>query len=69
MKEKELLNSVIYNLFKKSIINFKSYLWSGFTEAFSRRDFYDFENEKFFYSKDLFEQFFLYVQNIFKKNK
>jgi len=62
LKEKQLLNSILYNIFKDNIINIKSYLFSGFYEAFSRKDFYDFEKANFFYTKDLFEEFFHYIQ-------
>ena len=61
-KEKQLLYTIIFNLFKKSIISFKRYYWSGFVEAFTRKDFYDFEREEFFYTKDLFEQYFIYLK-------
>jgi len=62
-EEKQLLFTVIFKLFKKNIISFKRYYWSGFVEAFTRKDFYDFEREEFFYSKDLFEQYFIYLNN------
>ena len=60
--EKQLLLTVIFTLFKKNIISFKRYYWSGFVEAFTRKDFYDFESEAFFYSKDLFEQYYIYLK-------
>jgi hypothetical protein len=62
IEEKQLLYTVIFTLFKKNIISFKRYYWSGFVEAFTRKDFYDFEHEEFFYSKDLFEQYFIYLK-------
>jgi hypothetical protein len=61
-EEKQLLFTVIFTLFKKDIISFKRYYWSGFVEAFTRKDFYDFERNEFFYSKDLFEQYYLYLK-------
>jgi len=61
-EEKQLLFTVIFTLFKKNIISFKRYYWSGFLEAFTRKDFYDFEHEEFFYTKDLFEQYFIYLK-------
>lgn len=63
-KEKKILNSILYNHFKENLISIKSYLFSGFIEAFSRKEFYDFDNEKFFYTKDLFEQYFLFIHNL-----
>jgi len=62
--EKKLFYSIINNKLKDDIILFKQFLTRGFTEAFSRKDFYDLERQEFFYSKDLFEQFFVYVQKI-----
>ncbi len=67
LKKKRLLFSIFYNLFKKNLIICKSYLYSGFLEAFSRKDFYDLEREDFFYTKDLFKQFYLYVQKKINK--
>jgi len=67
-KEKKLLNFILFNQFKDSLISIKSYLFSGFIEAFSRKEFYDFDNEKFFYTKDLFEEFFLFIKNLFNKD-
>lgn len=62
-KEKLILFSYIYTLFKQNIIFFKRYLWSGFTEAFSRKDFYDLSKKKFFYTKDLFQEYFLFIKS------
>ena len=61
-EEKQLLYTVIFTLFKKNIISFKRYYWSGFVEAYSRKDFFDFEREEFFYTKDLFGQYFIYLK-------
>ncbi len=63
-REKKLLFSIIYNNFKDKIIYCKNYLWSGIVDALSSKNFYDFENYKFFYTKDLYEQYFLYVQRV-----
>ncbi|MFX1389654.1 MAG: hypothetical protein ACFE9Z_06275 [Promethearchaeota archaeon] len=63
LKEKKLLYSTLQNLFEKNIIKCKLYLWSGFNEAFSRKDFYDLEQENFFYTKDLFNQFYLNIKS------
>ncbi|MFX1354234.1 MAG: hypothetical protein ACFFGP_09760, partial [Promethearchaeota archaeon] len=63
--EKRLLYSILFNCFRNSIICLKSYYQSGFHEAFSRKDFYDLEKEDFFYTKDLFDQFYLYLEATF----
>ncbi len=65
IKEKLLLTSILHNLFKEDILISKSYIYSGFNKNFSRRDFYDLEQEDYFYTKDLFEQFYLFVQKTF----
>ncbi len=67
IKEKKDLYSTFYNYFNKNIIFGKNYIWSGYTTALSSKNFYDFGINQFFYTKDLFEQFFLYVQNVFGK--
>jgi len=61
-KEKFLLFSILFNLFKNNIIMSKSFLYQVFTENFSRKDFYDLEREDFFYTEDLFEQYYSNVQ-------
>lgn len=66
-EEKEQLFSILYNNFKESIILGRSYSWAGMFSAISGRNFYDFDRKEFFYTKDLYEQFFLYVQNILGK--
>ncbi len=68
LKEKQLFYSILYNYFKDNIVRIKAYSWSGFLEAFSRKDFYDLEKHDFFYNKDLFKEIFSYVQNIFNNN-
>ena len=63
--EKEQFYSILYNLFKHNLLYGKSYLWIGWIPAISRKNFYNFDTKQFFYSKDLFNQFFLYIQQIF----
>ncbi len=63
--EKTLLVSALSNLFKENILFFKRFSWDGFLHTFSRKDFYDFENRNFFYTRDLFDQYFLFVRRIF----
>jgi len=64
-KEKKQLISIFYNLFKEKLIYGKIYLWIGIIKAFSSKNFYDFDSKEFFYTKDLYEQYFLYVRSIF----
>jgi len=63
-EEKSILISMIKTIFKENLISIKRYVWSGFQKAFSRKDFYDLEKKEFFYTKDLFLQFFLNVRSI-----
>ena len=62
--EKILFLSILSSTFKENIISFKRYAWDGFLQAFSRKDFYDFKKKEFFYTKDLFKQYFLYIRGI-----
>ena len=62
--EKRTFISLLINIFKENLISIKRYLWSHFQQAFSRKDFYDLEQKEFFYTKDLFRQFFLNVRSI-----
>jgi hypothetical protein len=62
--EKGTFISLLINIFKENLISVKRYLWSYLQKAFSRKDFYDFSKAEFFYTKDLFGQFFLNVRSI-----
>jgi hypothetical protein len=64
IKEKELLSSILYNLFKEDLISFKRYFTSGLSPFLLIKDFYDFDSYEFFYTKDLFEQCFHFIQKI-----
>ncbi|MHA2288299.1 MAG: hypothetical protein ACXABG_05890, partial [Promethearchaeota archaeon] len=63
-REKGTLVSALINVFKDNLISVKRFLGSGLIKAFSRKNFYDLEQREFFYTKDLFNQFFLNVKNI-----
>ncbi len=62
--EKKAFISIISSIFKENIISFRRYSWDGFLHTFSRKDFYDFNKKEFFYSKDLFNQYFLYIRGV-----
>ncbi|MFX1317372.1 MAG: hypothetical protein ACFE9T_16025, partial [Promethearchaeota archaeon] len=62
--EKRTLISIMAKIFRENIISFKRYAWDGFLHTFSRKDFYDFNKKEFFYTKDLFKEFFLYIKSI-----
>ena len=64
IKEKEQLYSILFNNLTDKIHSGKSFLWSGHYPAISSRNFYDFTDKKFFYTKDLFEQYFLFIQKL-----
>ncbi len=66
-EEKCSLISILTDVFKENLISVKRYLWSYFIKPFSRKDFYNLEQKEFFYSKDLFEQYFLNVRSILGK--
>jgi len=63
-EEKSSLLSILTNLFKINLISIKKHLWGQFVKPFSRKDFFDLEQKEFYYTEDLFEQFFLNVRNI-----
>ncbi|MHA1509157.1 MAG: hypothetical protein ACTSO6_10690, partial [Promethearchaeota archaeon] len=63
-EEKSSLISILTDVFKDNLISVKRYLWSYVIKAFSRKDFYNLEQNEFFYTKDLFEQYFLNVRSI-----
>jgi hypothetical protein len=63
IKEKELFCSIIYSLFSKEIISFQRCFTNGITPYNKVMDFYNFDAREFFYSKDVFEQAFLYIQH------
>ena len=63
-EEKSSLISIFTDVFKDNLISVKRYLWSYVIKPFSRKDFYNLEENAFFYTKDLFEQYFLNVQSI-----
>jgi len=64
-QEKTLLFSIFYNLFKNQIVYGKNLIWSGVIQGFSIRDFYDYDKNEFFYSEDLFKNYFQYVSILF----
>ena len=63
-EEKSSLLSILTDVFKENLISVKRYLWSYNIKPFSRKDFYNLEQREFFYTKDLFEQYFLNVRSI-----
>ncbi|MFX1323562.1 MAG: hypothetical protein ACFE8N_01295 [Promethearchaeota archaeon] len=64
-KEKQIFCAIIYNTFKEHIITYKRVFFSGLSPVIILKDFYDFEKERFFYTRDLFEQSLLFFQKIF----
>jgi len=61
-KETHILFSILNDMFKKNILFIRIYYSSQSRPAFLLKDFYDLEQEDFFYTKDLFEQFYRYIQ-------
>jgi len=70
IKEINSFVSIFYNNFKNDLISLKRHFWSGIirSEPPLLKNFYDFENKHFFYTQDLFEQFFIYTQKILGDN-
>ncbi|MBY8981669.1 MAG: hypothetical protein KGD57_01860 [Candidatus Lokiarchaeota archaeon] len=67
IKEKKKLISILKNVLGEDLLNIRRMFFHGFLFAYSLKDYYDFENNKFFYTRDLFEQYFLFVHNLFPK--
>ena len=65
MKERYQLLSILYNNFGKDILVINRFLHPGIYPSFSRKNFYDFLNNKFVYIDSLFEQFIVFSRNIF----
>ncbi len=63
-EERGILISLFKNIFKGNLISVKRYVYSGFQRASSRKDFFDLEKKEFFYTSDLFDQFFLNVRKV-----
>ncbi|MBD3197876.1 MAG: hypothetical protein GF317_22685 [Candidatus Lokiarchaeota archaeon] len=61
--------SIIFNLFGKELIFMKPYYWGGLITAVSSKNFYDFENNTYFYTHDLFEELKKYMKNLFGRKK
>ncbi len=64
IKEKGLLCSILYRIFKENLVSFKRYFTSGLSPFVYVKDFYDFNTNEFFYTNNLFEQSYLYIQKI-----
>lgn len=63
--EKKMFLSILFNLFKDNLISIKRYFYDGFFKSITLKDFYDLDKQEFFYTGDLFEQYFIYVQKVF----
>lgn len=68
-KEKRQFISILFNLFNQNIIYGKNHIWSGLITGFSIKNFYDYENNDFFYTKDLFNQYHKYAKIHFEEIK
>lgn len=62
--EKKILMTIFNNFLKDEIISVKRYFSDGFIEMPNIRSYYDLESQSFFYTKDLFEQYFNFVKTI-----
>ncbi len=65
IKEKEFILSIFFNLFNENLISLKRYFYDGFFKSATLKDFYDLDRKEFFYTKDLFDQYFRYIQKKF----
>ena len=65
MKEKEYFVSCLFNLFQGNILKLNRYVDDGIYEGLELNEYYDFESQTFFYTSDLYEQYFKYIVMIF----
>lgn len=66
--EKKIFVSILCSLFNNNLISLKRYFHDGFLKSFTLKHFYDLDKQEFFYTSDLFEQYFVYVQKILGTN-
>lgn len=66
--EKRFLVSILFSLFKEDLISLRRYFYDGFLKSIALKEFYDLDKQEFFYTADLFEQYFIYVQKILGNN-
>ena len=66
IEEKNLFLSILFSNFGDAIIKYNRYFWRGVMRRvrYGARDFYDFQNGKFFYSEDLYKQILIYSLKI-----
>ncbi|MFW9969909.1 MAG: hypothetical protein ACFFDF_06885 [Candidatus Odinarchaeota archaeon] len=64
IQEKEQFASLIHTIFKRNVVSFKRCFTSGLSPFYNYKNFYDFDNDEFFYTKDLFEQSNLYIEKV-----
>lgn len=67
--EKLNLLGFIKSIFNQNIITFRQNIASYIIQVFSFEDFFDVENNKFFYTKDLFEELSKYSLSLVKNEK
>ncbi len=63
--EKKKIILILKKLFKDDLIDTRRMFFHGCLFAYSLKDYFDFENASFFYTKDLFEQYYLFIKKIF----
>ena len=69
-KEKKQFVSILINIFNQNIVYGKNHIWSGIINLFSVKNFYDYEKKDFYYTKDLYSQYWKYInENIEMINK
>lgn len=65
IKEKEYFMSCLFNLFQGKILKLNRYVDDGIYGGIEINEYYDFESQTFFYTSDLFKQYFEYIKVIF----
>jgi len=65
INKKEYFVSCLFNLFQGNILKLNRYVDDGIYEGLDINEYYDFESQTFFYTSDLYEQYFKYITMIF----
>jgi hypothetical protein len=63
--EKEELISIFYSIFKDNLIYILRIYSHGIQKIFSLKDYYDFQKNSYFYTRDLFSQYERFIKSIF----
>lgn len=65
IREKGILISIFYGIFEEDLVYILRLYSSGVLKISSLKDYYDFQKNSYFYTKDLFSQYKMFLNKIF----